>query len=632
MTPAAIDKYEILESLGKGSMGVVYKARDPEIGRLVAIKTLRNVYLGGEGAETEAMKRFRQESRSAGRLRHPNIVTIFEAGRGEDGSPYIVMEFIEGKSLEEVIAERAPIAPQEALHYLSQVASALDYAHSQNVIHRDIKPSNVIVDAYSKPHLLDFGVAKLSDTSLTPAGTVVGTPSYMSPEQIKGEELKGSSDLFALAVLTFELFTGSRPFPGKDFTTVVNNIIHREPISFQELGVNLPEQLESVLRKGLAKDWRDRPKSVLQFVTEVAQVFALPVDSMGLIGGFRAETISTMGTLVAARPVIASVIAPAAPQPANGSASVAPRSAPAPVAALAGVATDPPNEALSRKPQVVSTPLPASGAQPVRGSSKGLWITLLLLLVVGGGGGMFLLTGGKFKIPSFGSTSDSSDSVEGDASYDDGSDVDAGDDETSDVKASSDVADTAKVNPPVGHDTPVVDVKPTATVSPLSNSPIVEPVREPVRETEQPSLAYDSLTTSNIGTLADKEILYILEDQAAPEKAVRLALEDSGKRSGDAFTLRIIKLSQHPSFVVRIDALKALAKDAHRGAPATMDAILARLADEDFLVRGFSAKLISQMGSQSAVPILQDRLLKEDNEKVRAVLQQAIDKIAQGNL
>ena len=285
MDSEVIGKYEVIAALGRGSMGVVYKARDPEIGRTVAIKTLRTIYLGNDPAGTEALQRFRQESRSAGRLRHPNIVTIYETGRTGDGSPYIVMEYIEGESLEQIIAQRSPIDPLECLHYLGQIGSAIDYAHSQSVIHRDIKPSNVIVDGALRPHLLDFGVAKLSDASLTPAGTVVGTPSYMSPEQIRGEVLDGAADRFAFAVMTFEMFSGKRPFPGADFTAVVTNIIHKAPLSFADLGVrHLPAELERVLQRGLAKERSDRYGSCLEFLDAAGKVLGVLVDGSGVPG------------------------------------------------------------------------------------------------------------------------------------------------------------------------------------------------------------------------------------------------------------------------------------------------------------------------------------------------------------
>lgn len=270
-------------------MGVVYKGRDPEIGRLVAIKTLKSVYMGDDPAGNEALQRFRQESRSAGKLHHPSIVTIFEAGRTENGSPFIVMEYIEGTSLETAISEGGSVRPVAAVHYLAQIASAIDYAHSQNVIHRDIKPSNILIDQGNRAHLLDFGVAKLSDTSLTPAGSVVGTPSYMSPEQIRGTVLDGRTDLFSLAVVAFEAFTGVRPFPGNDFTTVVSNIIHKQPLSFGQLAVSLPEELEAALRKGLAKERDDRFPSALEFVDILGCALGVVVDGTGIAGGYRAQ-------------------------------------------------------------------------------------------------------------------------------------------------------------------------------------------------------------------------------------------------------------------------------------------------------------------------------------------------------
>jgi serine/threonine-protein kinase len=286
VTTRFIDKYEIVSTLGRGSMGVVYKGKDPEIGRLVAIKTLKAVFMGDDPAGAEALQRFRQESRSAGKLHHPNIVTIFEAGKTESGSPYIVMEYIEGQSLETVISESGALSSLAVLHNLAQIGSAVDYAHSQSVIHRDIKPSNIIVDASHRPQLLDFGVAKLSDTSLTPAGTVVGTPSYMSPEQIRGATLDGRTDLFSLAVVAYESFTGVRPFPGNDFTTVVSNIIHKQPLSFSEVGADLPAELEAVIAKGLAKDRDDRFGTAMEFVAEMADIFGVAVDSSGLLGGY----------------------------------------------------------------------------------------------------------------------------------------------------------------------------------------------------------------------------------------------------------------------------------------------------------------------------------------------------------
>lgn len=280
-----VGKYIIISVLGRGSMGVVYKARDPEIGRLVAIKTLRPAFFAGDDSgNDEALQRFRQESRSAGKLEHPNIVMIYEAGRGENNIPYIVMEYVDGPSLETLITERGRMEPIWCLHCLAQLASAIDYAHRQNVIHRDIKPSNILLDASYRPHLLDFGVAKFSDTSLTPPGTVVGTPSYMSPEQIRGETLDGSTDRFTLAVVAYELLTGARPFPGKDFVSIVNNILHTQPLRTRGFGLTFPRELENIFQRALAKDPRERFQSALEFVDRVASVFSVGIDGTGVIG------------------------------------------------------------------------------------------------------------------------------------------------------------------------------------------------------------------------------------------------------------------------------------------------------------------------------------------------------------
>lgn len=284
MADEQVGKYKILSELGKGAMGVVYMAEDPEIGRIVAVKTLRSVYLGSDAAGQEALQRFKQEARSAGRLKHPNIVTIFETGRTESGSPFMAMEYVEGQSLESKLSSGEPMEPLEVIHILAQVGSAIDYAHSHNIIHRDIKPSNVIISSDFKPHLLDFGVAKISDTSLTPAGTVVGTPSYMSPEQIRGETLDGATDRFAFAVLAYEMLTGTRPFPGHDFMTVVSNIIHTEPIAFSQLRHKVRPEFEPILNKALSKDKTQRYPSCLEFVRVLGAPFGVVVDHNGVAG------------------------------------------------------------------------------------------------------------------------------------------------------------------------------------------------------------------------------------------------------------------------------------------------------------------------------------------------------------
>ena len=274
-----IGKYEILSTLGRGAMGLVYKARDPEIGRLVAVKTLRELLNVEKHEEARALERFRQEARSAGRLQHPNIVTIYEAGKGDDGTPFIVMEYIDGVNLALMLRDQGRFSPEQVLEFLIPLANAIDYAHSQNVFHRDIKPSNVIIEGESRALLLDFGVARASDTALTPVGDVVGTPGYMSPEHIRGEGSRRSSDLFAFSVMTYELLTGKLPFPGKDFVTIVSNIIHKPPLSFQELEIRLPLSLQNVLLRALSKKSEDRFSSARDFVDNLAKIVDVNLES-----------------------------------------------------------------------------------------------------------------------------------------------------------------------------------------------------------------------------------------------------------------------------------------------------------------------------------------------------------------
>jgi len=281
-----IGKYEVKSVIGKGSTGVVYKALDPGIGRNVAIKTLNSSValdqVFGE-EDTLALERFKVESRSAGKLRHPNIIMVYDTGNTPSGKPFIVMEFVEGDNLDTVIAEKVKLDPLHCIHYLYQIASAVDYAHSEGVIHRDIKPANILIDSQNQPLLLDFGVAKLADTSITMADTVVGTPSYMAPEQIRGRPLSGRTDLFSLGVVAFEILVGSRPFPGKDFSEVVTHIVQRDPISFEKLGVSFPEKTEKVLKKALSRDPENRYETAVEFISELSDALSIKANERGVV-------------------------------------------------------------------------------------------------------------------------------------------------------------------------------------------------------------------------------------------------------------------------------------------------------------------------------------------------------------
>ena len=210
-------------------MGVVYKGYDEGIDRYVAIKTVhRNLLSGEEGADW--LQRFRREARAAGRCLHQNIVTIFEFGE-QEGMPYIVMEFVEGQELSDMIRARDAnnIDRARAVEITAQVLDALEYAHANGIVHRDIKPGNIIILKDGTVKVTDFGIARIDSTSMTAHGSVVGTPSYMSPEQFTGQEIDRRSDIFSTGVVLFELLTGQKPFPGKSATEVMYKLLNHQP-------------------------------------------------------------------------------------------------------------------------------------------------------------------------------------------------------------------------------------------------------------------------------------------------------------------------------------------------------------------------------------------------------------------
>ncbi len=263
-----IGKYEILSILGKGAMGIVYKALDPDIDRQVAIKTIRFDLASEETDNEEIMQRFIREAQAAGKLTHPNIITIFDVGREKDLT-YIVMQFIEGPSLQRLIAHGEKFSVPEVTKLMEQVCSGLDFAHQHGIVHRDIKPGNILLDKNRKPYICDFGVARVDTSTLTQSGTAVGTPSYMSPEQVMGKKVDKRSDIFSVGCILYEFLTGRRPFEAESITTVIYKIINEEPPSLSEVKKGLPAGFEKVICKALAKDPNDRYQSCNQLADDL---------------------------------------------------------------------------------------------------------------------------------------------------------------------------------------------------------------------------------------------------------------------------------------------------------------------------------------------------------------------------
>ena len=249
-----IGRYEVVGELGRGAMGVVYQAKDPQIDRLVAIKTIALLTDDLE-AEQEYRQRFFLEARAAGRLSHPGIVTIFDVGEEpETHSPYIVMEYVAGQPLSKFISSSSKIPARRALRYAQQLAEALDYAHAQGVVHRDMKPANILIGKDAHAKITDFGIAKMNLATITHAGHVVGTPAYMSPEQLEGVAVDGRSDLFSLGVILYTMLTGHRPFQGNSAATVCYKVANRDPVPASAFDSTFPPDVDYVIARAMAKD------------------------------------------------------------------------------------------------------------------------------------------------------------------------------------------------------------------------------------------------------------------------------------------------------------------------------------------------------------------------------------------
>jgi len=253
MQPRQLGRYRIVKELGRGAMGRVYLAHDPEIDRSVAIKTVQAFAALPEKEQADARARFQREARSAGRLLHPNIVTVFDVGEAE-GLAYLAMELIEGQTLAEHCRPGDLLPTAAVIESIAQVAEALDYAHAQGIVHRDVKPANLMLGPSGTVKVMDFGLARASEASLTHDGTLLGTPGYMSPEQIRGEPLDGRSDLFSLGVVLFELLSGEKPFPGDSISSIIYRIVNDAPRDVLKLNPSLAPELAAFLTRALAKD------------------------------------------------------------------------------------------------------------------------------------------------------------------------------------------------------------------------------------------------------------------------------------------------------------------------------------------------------------------------------------------
>ena len=266
-----LGRYQIEKELGKGAMGVVYGGKDPKIGRVVAIKTMALSEEFEADELKEAKERFFREAETAGRLAHPNIVTIYDAGEEHDLC-YIAMEFLKGKDLVPYTKNPNLLPPDKVLSIVERVAEALGYAHSMGIVHRDIKPANIMYEPESDTvKVTDFGIARITDSSRTKTGMVLGTPSYMSPEQLGGKKIDGRSDLFSLGVTLFQMLSGRLPFEGESMTQLMFAIANNPHPRIRELNASLPPWVEGVIDRALAKDFEQRFQNGAEFAEAIRQ-------------------------------------------------------------------------------------------------------------------------------------------------------------------------------------------------------------------------------------------------------------------------------------------------------------------------------------------------------------------------
>ena len=329
-----IGKYEIRREIGRGAMGVVYEAYDPMIKRVVALKTIRQDQLSGEDA-VQMVNRFRREAHAAGRLNHPNIVSIYDFGE-EGGIWYIAMEFVQGRELKACFEANERFRIPDVVKIMTQMLGALDYSHRQGVIHRDIKPANIFLLKDGSVKVGDFGIAHIEASNLTQVGTVLGTPSYMSPEQIMGLPVDGRSDLFSAGVILYQFLTGERPFSGSAATTM-QKVLKEDPLPPSSLNIQVLPVMDSVVRKALAKNADERYQTAQEFADAV---------------GAAAATTASLAAAARAGSSDATIIVPldaATPNPATGGSGAA--SPPATPARPQSPAPPPPAGASTASPR-----------------------------------------------------------------------------------------------------------------------------------------------------------------------------------------------------------------------------------------------------------------------------------------
>ena len=379
-------RYQVVSELGRGSMGIVYRGFDPVIGRTVAIKTM--LIEGLPPSEFEEYKqRFQREAQSAGVLTHPNIVTVYDFGEDE-GVLYLAMEFLEGKSIQELVEKHNVMPIETLLPMYEQICSALDHAHQHKIVHRDIKPANIMILESGLVKVTDFGIAKVMSMGMTQAGQILGTPNYMSPEQVKGRSVDGRSDIFSLGVILYELVTGEKPFGGQNITTVIYKIINEDPIPPRQLDATISPGLSYVIQKSLAKNPDERYQTCRELAEDLRNYKNLGgINAPNATVVMRVPPLNAQQLESASPPRIEQRFAPPAAEQRISPARVEPRLAPPAVEPRRVQA--PPAAPAPREPRPAIAAPVISAARPQQKSSSSavsIFLAIILIAVLGGGG------------------------------------------------------------------------------------------------------------------------------------------------------------------------------------------------------------------------------------------------------
>lgn len=606
-TLQSIGKYRVMGVLGRGSMGVVYKGEDPEIGRTVAIKTLRRITSNHFHDADAALLRFKNEARSAGQLRHPNIITVFDVNI-EGDIPYIVMDYVEGDSLDIVLSKSGRLDVKTTLHYLSQVAAGLDAAHKHGVIHRDIKPSNLLVDPSGRVFVLDFGVAKINESfsdaqKVVKSEPVMGTPGYMSPEQVLNENLDARSDLFSLAIVAFECLTGRRPFPGANFTEIVGNILKGKPLSLTELAPDLPLALEVEFEKALSRKRDQRFDSASELVAALASAAGVDPAATSRVTEGRAETAARQGR-------------PRRMRKHSEWKSITP---PRPGPEISEEwSKSPPEQSGGRRRRKTT-----GGWGRLSRAQQTQDVDSYALAVAPGMGnvtepGQIFAHGDNF----FGS-------IGGAGRYQGG----GAPSQRSPFKLVAGLAATAGIVFGVALFVMNYNSKPLNLPKVTPASAASTTLSGAKAEKSGVVLPVDAITNTDIAPvprgklvqeMSDAELLGILVNDEVPEAVVLSALRAAHERGIPKFMEASMKALDNDSYVVRVETIKLVAKLGDR---RIVPKLVSKLDDHDAVVRRHAAEALGTLGSRGSLGYLSSRYLKEVDPRVKSAIKLAIERI-----